>query len=66
MAPGLRHDRPMSPRAPLLPRIAKVRLPLLLAGLVAALVLGAGVFYAVQAEWRPVPVVKPYDPLPSW
>lgn len=48
------------------PRVPSRKLPLLMAVLVAVLVVGAGLVYAVHAEWQPVQVVKPYDPLPNW
>ncbi|MGG5808466.1 hypothetical protein [Falsiroseomonas sp. CW058] len=39
---------------------------LLLYAAVAVLLATAGVGYAVHAEWRPAPTIKPYDPLPTW
>ena len=46
-------------------RPARLR-TLAFAAVVVALVTGAGLIYAVHAEWRPAPVIQPYDPLPRW
>jgi hypothetical protein len=56
----------MESQSPLgVPRPPRARW-LLVGGVAAMIMAGAGLVYAVHAEWHPVPVVKPYDPFPSW